>query len=116
MMMISHEIILNNAAGCRRNPPLPVVSLPGTGAVSPAAPATGSKQNESARERMPLSSTALNLASTSAANGNNRLKPSLYTARSLKTAFFETATRCSQILGCLSLMVGQLFPGIEALS
>jgi hypothetical protein len=64
----------------------------------------------------PISSTSANLASSNAAGGNNRLKPSLYTLPAVKTGIFEIATRYNRFLGGLTLGVGRLFPVSEALT
>ena len=61
----------------------------------------------------PITSTSANLASSTAAGGNNRRGPSLYTSHAAKSGNFEATTRCSQNLGGLSLRVSQLFPVSE---
>ena len=71
---------------------------------------TSTKQKAQA----PITSMTIVIATSNAAGGNNRLKPSTYTPLVPKTAIFEAMTRCSQILGTSTVQGGQLFPINEA--
>jgi hypothetical protein len=61
-----------------------------------------------------ITSTTVVIAISTTASGNNRLKPSLYTAQAFKTGISELATAYNRFLGALARRVGQLFPISEA--
>jgi hypothetical protein len=134
---MTSQQLTNIPADCRRNPWLPAVSLPLARGVTPALPDFGSKEgmtqqaiddllqngNSAELQQSPIAnhqidfdkpSTSANLASSNAAGGNNRLKPSLYTLPAVKIGNFETTTAYNQKLGALALWVGRLFPASEA--
>jgi len=57
-----------------------------------------------------ITSTTGVIAISTAAGGNNRLKPSTYTPLVPKTAILRVTTRCSQILRPSTVWGGQLYP------
>ena len=114
-LIMYHDIFLNIPAGCRCNPRLPAVSLPLAAGVSPASADLGSKfsgmpSKLTGTVKPNKSARTANLASSNAAGGNNRLKPSLYTLPIVKTGISETMTAYNQYLRGLTLWGGQVIP------
>jgi hypothetical protein len=121
--IIACDLILHNAAGWKINPLSPAVSLPKSGAVSPAAPANGSKflqmpskltgtanRKESSDAQSLITSTTANLATDSAAGGIIFPRASLYILAAIKSLISEFAKPYNQFLGGLTPWVASFIP------